>query len=119
MTTFAIISLILGIVEPVLASSGVIPTSYQPLAQGILNAINAIKGDLTNSATGQVSITAITLLQAISSGLQTLQTVGALPAGLAGLVTALDNSVQAGITSYEQSQLKVDPAALQPIAPVV
>jgi hypothetical protein len=117
MSVFSLITLILGIVEPILAQSKLIPSDYQGLASGILNAITAIKNELTGS-NGQFSVTAITLLQAINSGMQALNVAGALPAGVSGISSALAGAAEAGVLAYQQSQTKVDPTQLQPIAPV-
>ncbi len=116
MTTFALIQLIFGIVEPALAASGVIPVQYAPLAQGILAAINAIKTELSNS-NGTLTVNAVTLMTAISSGLQALQVAGALPASWSGVAVALADAATAGTAAYEQSGQKVDPNQLQPISP--
>lgn len=118
MSTFALIQLILGIVEPALAASGVIPTQYAPLAQGILAAINAIKQELTSSNGTTLTVNAVTLMTAISSGLQALQVAGALPASWSGVAVALANAATAGTAAYEQGGQKVDPNQLQPIAPI-
>lgn len=116
MTALTLISLIIGIVEPILAGFGVIPTQYQPLATGILKAIAAIKTDLTGS-NGQLSVNAATILQSIVSGIQVLQAQGALPTEAAGLVVALTSASAAGLAAVE-GITKVDPTALQPITPI-
>ena len=112
-----IIMLVIGIVEPALAGAGVIPVQYQSLAQGILSAISAIKNDLTG-ANGAITVNAATLLQAISSGFQIMQADGVLSAGVSSLADAFTKAAQAGLAAYEQSQVKVDPTTLQPIAPL-
>ncbi len=117
MSAYALIQLILGIVEPALAASGVIPAPYAPLAQGIVAAIAAVKADLSGS-NGTLTVNAVTLMTAISSGLQALQVAGALPASWAGVAVALADAATAGTAAYEQSGQKVDPAQLQPISPV-
>ena len=117
MSIVSMILLILGIVEPALAETGVIPTQYQSLAAGILSAIAAIKADLTGN-NGQLTVNAATLLQAIASGFQVMQAAGVLPAGVAGLADAFTKAAQAGLAAFEQAQVKVDPTALQPIEPV-
>lgn len=115
MSTFSLITLILGIVEPILAQSGVIPASYQNLAAGIVNAINALKSELTNATTGAISVTAISLTQAIASGIAGLAASGALPSAFAGLSEALSTAAAAGVAEYEASKAKVDPTTLQPV----
>lgn len=107
-----LILLLLGIAEPILAASGVIPASWQPLAQGILNAINAVKADLTNS-TGQVSVTAASLIAGINAGIQALAAAGALGAS-SGIATALASAVAAG-EQAETGTTAVDPTKLQPV----
>lgn len=118
MSAFALIQLILGIVEPALSASGVIPSAYQSLAAGILAAINAVKQDLTGSNGTTLSVNAVTLMAAIASGLQALQTAGALPASWAGAAVALADAASAGTAAYEASGTKVDPTQVQAIAPV-
>lgn len=112
-----LILLVLGVVEPALAGSGVIPTQYQPLVQGILQAVAAIKSDLTGS-NGQMTVNAATLLQAVASGFQIMQADGVLPPSVSGLAVAFTKAAQAGLAAYEEAQAKVDPAQLAPIAPV-
>lgn len=109
----SLILLLLGIAEPILAASGVIPTQWQPLAQGILNAITAVKADLTN-ATGQISVTTASLIAGINAGIQQLGAAGALGAG-SGIAKALSSAVEAGETA-ETGVTAVDPTKLQPIS---
>ena len=70
MTTFAIIQMVLNILEPALAAAGVIPTPYAPLAAGILAAVAAVKQELSSANGTTLSVNAITLMAAISSGLR-------------------------------------------------
>jgi hypothetical protein len=114
-TPVNLILIILGIAEPILAKSGVIPSEFQGLISGILNAITAVKAEISGN-NGQLNINAVTLLQAISAGAQALS--GVLPTGVAGITVVLDNAASRGIAAYQQAQTKVDPAQLQPIAPV-
>jgi hypothetical protein len=116
MSIGSLILLVLGVVEPALAGSGVIPTQYQGLVQGILQAIQAIKNDLTGS-NGQLTVNAATLIQAVASGFQIMQAEGVLPQGIAGLADAFTKASQAGLAAYEQSQVKVDPTQLAPVTP--
>lgn len=109
----SLILLLLGIAEPILAASGVIPAQWQPLAQGILNAITAVKADLTN-ATGQVSVNAASLIAGVNAGIQALAAAGALGSG-SGIATALASAVAAGETSLSGTTA-VDPSKLQPIS---
>lgn len=109
----SLILLLLGIVEPVLASTGVIPTQYQGLATGILAAINAVKAELTNSS-GQVTATASSLIAGINAGVQALASVGALGSA-SGIAVALSEAVAAG-EAAESGVTKVDPSALQPVS---
>lgn len=109
----SLILLLIGIAEPILAASGIIPAQYQPLAQGILNAITQIKADLTNSQ-GQVSVTAASLIAAVNAGVQALAQAGAL-GGASGIATALASAVAAGESSLSGTTA-VDPTKLQPIA---
>lgn len=113
----SIISLILGIVEPTLAASGIIPSAYAGLATGILNAIQSIKADLTSS-NGSITVTAATLMSAVASGLEALVTAGALPASWGGIVAALASAAAAGTAVADQPVTKVDPNSVQPIAPI-
>lgn len=115
MTPVNLILILLGIVEPILAKSGAVPSEFQPLISGILNAITAVKTELTGS-TGQLNVNAITLLQAISAGAAALS--GILPSGVAGITLVLDQAVSRSIQAYQQAQAKVDVSQLQPIAPV-
>lgn len=108
----SLILLLLGIVEPVLAST-VIPTQYQGLAAGILAAINAVKAELTNSS-GQVTATASSLIAGINAGVQALASVGALGSA-SGIAVALSEAVAAG-EAAESGVTKVDPSALQPVS---
>lgn len=105
--------LLLGIAEPILAAAGGIPSQYQPLAQGILNAITQVKADLTG-ANGQLTVTAATLIAGINAGIQALAAAGALGAA-SGIATALGNAVAAGEKALATTTT-VDPNALQPIA---
>lgn len=109
----SLILLLIGIAEPILAASGVIPTQYQPLAQGILNAITQVKAELTNSQ-GQISVTAASLIAAINAGIQALAQAGALGSA-SGIATALASAVAAG-EQAETTVTSVDPTKLQPIA---
>lgn len=118
MNTVGIIQLVLNIVEPALAAARVIPTPYQPLAVGILAAIQAVKTELANNTGSGFSVNAVILMTAISSGLKALQVAGALPGSWAGVATALADAATAGTAAYEQSAAKVDPSTLQPIAPI-
>ena len=106
---------LLGIVEPILAASGLIPANYQPLAQGILNAIAAVKAELTN-ASGGITANAQTLIAGINAGIQALAAVGALGSA-SGIAKALGAAVAAG-EQAEASTTSVDPSKLEPIAPV-
>ena len=106
---------LLGIVEPILATSGLIPSNYQPLAQGILNAISAVKAELTN-ASGGVTANAQTLIAGINAGVQALAAAGALGAA-SGIAKALGSAVAAG-EQAEAAATEVDPTKLEPIAPV-
>ena len=117
MNWFSIISLILGIVEPVLTSDGIIPSAYSGLVTGILNAIQSIKNELTAS-NGAITVTAATLMSAVAAGLESLVTAGALPASWGGVVVALANAAAAGTAVADQPVTKVDPNSVQPIAPI-
>lgn len=116
MSTFSLVMLIIGIVEPALAASGVIPSNYQPLAQAVLNAIGAFKAEAT-STNGTLSTNTAILLQGIVQGIKVLSASGALPAAEAGLVQVLDDAAGAGIAAYQAAGQKVDPTQLNPISP--
>lgn len=109
----SLILLILGIAEPILAASGVIPTQWQPLAAGILNAITAVKSELTTS-TGRVSVNAASLIAGINAGIQQLAAAGALGAS-SGIATALASAVNAGENALSGTT-SVDPSKLQRIS---
>lgn len=116
MGTVQIILLILGVVEPMLASQNIIPQQYQGLAQGILNAVNAIKADLTGPS-GKLTVTAVAATQAVASGLAALESAGALPKVGGGISVALADAAAAGAAAYVEAGQQVDPTKLQPIAP--
>lgn len=118
MNIFSLITLALGIIEPVLSASGLIPASSQPLAQGILAAITAIKAELSSNSGTTLSVNAVTLMGAIAAGLQALQMSNALPSTWSGMAVALAEASAAGTSAYEASGSKVEPLLLQPIAPV-
>lgn len=110
--TATLILTLLGILEPILASSGIIPTQYQTLATGILSAITAVKAELTNSS-GTITATASSIIAAIIAGTQALASAGALgPAS--GIAAALATAAAAGETA-EGSATSVDPSKLQPV----
>lgn len=111
-----IILIVLGVVEPMLAANGVIPTEYQPLAQGILNAINAVKSSLTGP-NATVDVTTVSVTQAIASGLAALEAAKAIPTVGGGIATALAQAAAAGAQAYVAAVNKVDPTQVQPITP--
>ena len=113
--TVNLILLLIGIVEPILAASGVIPSNYQGLATGILNAITALKAQLTN-ANGQLDVTSVSLIYAINAGVQQLAAANVLGAG-SGIAKALSGAVAAGEADMV-AVTSVDPSKLQPITPV-
>ena len=118
MGTVSLILTILGVVEPILAGAGAIPPNYQGLATGVLNAINAVKTDLTG-ANGQLTINAVALTQAIASGVQALEVSGAIPGGPnASLALALSTAAAEGAAAFAKAGAGVDTTQLQPIAPV-
>jgi hypothetical protein len=118
MSAITLILTILGVVEPVLSGQGVIPAAYQGLATGILNAIGAVKTALTGP-NAQIDIGVVSVTQAIASGLQALETAGALPStGNASLALAMASAAAAGAAAYTAAAQKVDPTQLQPEAPV-
>lgn len=110
-----LILLLIGIAEPILAATGVIPPGDQALAQGILNAITALKAELTGG-NGKLTLTAASLIYAINAGIQQLAASGSFGPG-AGLARALAAAVAAGEQDLA-SVTSVDPTKLQPIPPV-
>lgn len=110
-----LILLLAGIVEPILADSGVIPAPYQTLAQGALAAITALKAELTSS-NGQLTVTAASLIYAVNAAVQQLAAANALGAG-SGIAKALSAAVAGGEKELA-SVTSVDPNQLQPITPV-
>ena len=117
MNPFSLILLVLGVVEPILAADKIIPTPYQGLAAGILNAVNAVKTQLTGP-NATLDVTAVSLTQAIASGLSALEVAGALPTTGGGLAVALASAAAAGTAAYEAAGQNIDPSQLKPIAPV-
>lgn len=113
MTAATWILTLLGIVEPILAGTGIIPPQYQSLAQGILNAISAVKNELTG-ASGQINATAASLIAAINAGVQALAQAGAFGSA-SGIAAALGAAVAAGEQALAGST-SVDPTKLQPIS---
>lgn len=109
---------ILDVVEPILTVAGVIPTPYAPLAAGIVSAITVVKQELTNS-NGQITVTALSVTQAIAAGLAALEAQKALPASPgASLAIALADAAAAGSAAFVAAGAKVDPSLLQPETPV-
>lgn len=118
MGIFNLITLILNIVEPALNAAGVIPTSAQPLAAGLLGAISQVKQDFTSTTTGNFNFSTVSLLQAIASGLQALVTAKAIDPIWGGVATALATAATSGAAAYAQTGNVINPTNLQPIAPV-
>lgn len=113
---FLIISAILPIVTNVLQSYKTISPGLASLITGIEGAAQALVTELTNPATGQLSVTASSLLSAIAAALSILQTQKVLTPTDSLIATAFVSAAQAGLAA--SSVTVVDPAALKPIAAV-
>lgn len=118
MNSFALITLLLPIIENALSASGVIPSEYKALAEGIVAAVNVLKSELTG-ASGALNVTAATLTAAIAAGLSSLVKAGALPASWGALATALASAAAAGVAAgTAAASAPEDPNTIQPISPV-
>jgi hypothetical protein len=112
---FAIISALLPIVTTELQQFKVISPTTGALITGIEGAAAAFDTTLT-SAVGSSTVTATSLLAAISAAVTVLQTqTGISPTALV-LVAALDKAITAGLAATAITS--VDPSQLQPIAPL-
>ncbi len=121
MTPLAIFQLIAAIgpiVVAALQQTGALPASYAALITAIENAVGQFGTAVTNAQTGQLDISAITILSGISAAVSVLQAETNLSPTALSLVNAFDKAVTAGLAAYQAAQQKVDPTELQPITPV-
>lgn len=115
---FLIISALLPILTNSLQGAKAISPSIASLITGIEQAAAAVVTAFSApGATSTPSITVTTLLAAISSGLQVLQTETQISPSTLLIIAAVDSAIQAGLTAVSQIT-SVDPTKLQPIAPV-
>lgn len=94
----------------------VVSPNISALITGIEGAGAAFITELTNTTSGKVTVTAVSLLGGISAAISVLQAQTTIdPAGLA-ITKALGIAITAGLTAV--SITSVDVSKLQPIAPV-
>jgi hypothetical protein len=117
-SVFLIISALLPILTSALQGAKVISPGIAGLITGIEQAAAAVTTELTApGATSTPSITALTLLSAISSGLQVLQTETNIAPTTLLIIAAVNSAIQAGLVAVSKVT-SVDPTQLQPIVPV-
>jgi len=108
---FLIISALLPIVTTELQQFKVISPQVGSLITGIEAAATAAGTELTS---GTPSITATSLLAAISAALSVLQTQTTISPNVLAIIAAFDAALQAGLAATKITV--VDPTKLQPIA---
>ena len=112
---FTIVSGILPIAIQELEQFKVISPQVGTLITGIEGAGAAAVQALSSGPSGNVSVTATSLLAAISAAIQVLQTqTGLSPTALA-IIAALDSAIAAGLAATNITS--VDPTKLQPVTP--
>jgi hypothetical protein len=114
-SVFLIINALLPFVLNELEQYKVIDTKLGGLIGGIEGAASSFSSEITNS-TGQVSVTATTLLSAISAGLAVMQTQTNVNPVTLSIIQAFDKATAAGLAAYPITT--VDPTKLAPIAPI-